>query len=287
MFNHYYSFDTSLCDTSVAFGRFDGMHTGHRAVLKELALLPNSVLISFSKENGEVIYTEAEKEFVLKRENIGNMISVSSDILEQMELAAFVEDYLAGRLGARVIVTGENYEKLTELKELCRRFNIDLKIVRTVNDDGREVTTDLVAEYINDKNADEAIRLMGGCYVLKGSVVHGKGVGKVHGMPTANLSFLPNKIWPKHGVYASRVFVSDECFNGMTNVGFRPSDDDVPVATCETYILDFDRDIYGREIVLELYDYIRPVMKFPNLDALKEQIDKDINFIALKYECVI
>lgn len=112
---------------------------------------------------------------------------------------------------------------------------------------------------------------------LTGIVVHGKGHGHLHGMPTANLQPYDVVVMPKRGVWATKVYLDGVEYDGVTNVGLRPTDDDSPVPTVETVILGLNRDIYGEEITLKFLRYIRPTMKFDNLDQLKQQIDDDIS----------
>ena len=115
-------------------------------------------------------------------------------------------------------------------------------------------------------------------HTLSGVVVHGKGHGHLHGMPTANLQPYPGAVLPKNGVWSTKVFIDGAQYRGMTSVGPRPSDDSSPEVTVETFILDdFSEDIYGRELTLEFVRYIRPIRKFADLDALRAQIDEDIS----------
>lgn len=110
---------------------------------------------------------------------------------------------------------------------------------------------------------------------MGGLVVHGKGHGRRHGMPTANLQPFDNKQLPTYGVWAVRVFVAGKEYRGVTHVGVRPSDDDSPHPTVETLILDFDGDLYGRFMCIEFLRYIRPTQTFRNLDELRVQIERD------------
>ena len=111
---------------------------------------------------------------------------------------------------------------------------------------------------------------------ISGKVLHGKGLGRKFGMPTANVSYKSEQDLPKFGVYASRVFINDEKFIGVTNVGLRPSVDNDNIATVEVHILDFDRMIYDQTITVEFVQYLRPIIKFSGLDKVKAQVDKDI-----------
>lgn len=276
---HEYDFSARAENSAAAFGRFDGMHIGHREVLRKLAAFENSVVISFAENRGEFLYTEEEKEFVLESLGIGRMISVPAEIYEPMALSVLIGEHLAGRLGVKTIIAGENCERAEELKEACARFGVELITVPAVKDNGTEVTTSLVRSYFPDGNMDDCLRLLGGSYVMTGPVVHGKGAGRKHAMPTANLKFAENKIWPVHGVYGTVVHTDGDVRMGMTNIGLRPSDDSLPTPTCETFIPDFHGDLYGKTLTVEAFSYVRPVMRFRDLDEVREQIDRDIRKI--------
>jgi len=114
---------------------------------------------------------------------------------------------------------------------------------------------------------------------LHGLVVHGKGRGHLHSMPTANLKPFRGQDLPEFGVWSVKVFYAGRYYKGLSNVGLRPSDDDSPVPTVETLIFDFDEDIYGKRITVEFGRFIRPTRKFANLDELRLQIELDINQI--------
>ena len=110
---------------------------------------------------------------------------------------------------------------------------------------------------------------------LIGEVVRGKGLGRTVGMPTANLHVLEGEI-PELGVYAGRVEVQGSQYKAVTNIGKRPSVDQDQQITVESYIIDFEGDLYGREMKLELVKYLRPVQKFSGLEGVLEQVKKDI-----------
>lgn len=275
-------FQESPRGTAVAFGRFDGMHLGHREVIRKLASFEHSVLISFEDQSGDVLTTEAEKEYILKSLGVERMISVPADEFEAMALSAFVRELPVGRLGAKTVLVGENYDRLKELREACEENGMALVTVPTVTDRGREVTTALIRSCFLEGDMNECLRLLGGRYVMIGPVVHGKGAGRKHAMPTANLGFAANKRWPVHGVYGTVVRQGGQTWKGMTNIGLRPSDDNSPVPTCETFILGFNGDLYDQTLILEAFTYIRPVLRFRDLDEVREQIDRDIRSIEEK-----
>lgn len=111
--------------------------------------------------------------------------------------------------------------------------------------------------------------------ILKGKVVHGKALGKTVGMPTANLQIYGEEL-PESGVYATRIKIGDASYDSVTNIGMRPSVDCEKNITVETYILDFNHDIYGKDVALEVLGFLRSVQKFKSLVQVQEQVKKDI-----------
>ena len=110
---------------------------------------------------------------------------------------------------------------------------------------------------------------------LTGEVVHGKGLGRTVGMPTANLHIINGEL-PAAGVYAGRVKIGNKVYCSVTNVGRRPSVDQDRQVTVESFVMDFEGDLYGIRIELELVKYLRPVQKFSGLEGVLEQVKKDI-----------
>ena len=111
--------------------------------------------------------------------------------------------------------------------------------------------------------------------LLRGRIVHGKGLGRTVGMPTANLETVPGSVIPSEGVYASRVFLRSGEYIGVTNIGPRPTVDRSPARTVETNIIGFDDDIYGEDMLLSVEAFLRPVRKMGSLTEVKEQVEKD------------
>lgn len=111
--------------------------------------------------------------------------------------------------------------------------------------------------------------------ILKGKIVHGKALGRTVGMPTANLSVEYGEV-PENGVYATRIIIGDKTFSSITNIGKRPTVDREQHVTIETYIFDFEQDIYDEIVTLEVHQFLRPIEKFENLQAVKNQVKKDM-----------
>ena len=113
-------------------------------------------------------------------------------------------------------------------------------------------------------------------HILKGKIVHGKSLGRTVGMPTANLQLDRNHVLPEKGVYATYIYVDGKAYPSVTNIGTRPSVDADAKTTIETYILNFNADIYGKKVELEIVEFLRPIQKFGDLEQVREQVEKDV-----------
>jgi riboflavin kinase/FMN adenylyltransferase len=123
---------------------------------------------------------------------------------------------------------------------------------------------------------EEAAEMLGSPYSVSGRVVHGKQLGRTLGMPTANLTPEPDKLLPPNGVYYSRTVLHDKAYRSISNIGCKPTVSDKRVMGVETYLYDFDGDIYDTDVSVELLAFRRPEMKFENVEGLRAQMEKDI-----------
>ena len=113
-------------------------------------------------------------------------------------------------------------------------------------------------------------------YILTGRIEHGKGLGRTVGMPTANLKIDANCTLPECGVYATRMVVDGKVYHSVTTIGTRPSVDEESRVTIETFVIDFQGDIYEENVCLEVYQYLRPIQKFQGIEEVWEQVKKDV-----------
>jgi uncharacterized protein YdhG (YjbR/CyaY superfamily) len=146
----------------------------------------------------------------------------------------------------------------------------------------KPIPYNLIADIVRYKKAD-VMAQESTCvpsYTFVGEVVHGKMLGRTVGMPTANMGVHPDEIKIEAGVYASRITVGGLCYRGVTNIGTRPTVDSQPTVTVETHILNFDEDIYGEIVVLEILRFIRSIQKFASLEEVKQQVQQDIAIAA-------
>lgn len=292
-----YGKDFKMNNTCIAFGQFDGMHRGHRAVIDKLIEQEDknliSVVLSFDYNPTDifgvnnVIYTEEEKQIILGENAPQVMISYpfTAEIAD-MEPEAFIKDILVDKLGVKVIAAGENCRfgkaksgDIETLKKLASKYDYDVICVETVKEDGEIITSESIHKAFSEGLLDRANKFLGHTFTMLGEVAHGKALGRTVGMPTANLAVPKNKLIPNNGVYATLSEIDEKIVQGLTNIGQRPSVDDHSYVTIETFLLDFNQNIYGKKIALEVHSYIRGVHKFNNLDEVKKQVEKDIESI--------
>ena len=268
--------------TCVAFGSFDGLHIGHRAVVHRMAAYTGlqKILLSIEPEDRPVLVTESEKAFLLRNSPIDCLISVPEKQITEFSGREFVRKVLIGKLRACVVAAGTHSGLYDELLAFSRDGAFQLAPVSPVCSNESPVSSELVKQCIESGSFRSLLDLLGHPYPVQGIVVHGKGKGRTQGMPTANLRVPENKILPPYGVYGSIVHIKDGIRTGLTNIGLRPSVDNIPVPTVETHILDFDGDLYGQELTVEIREWIRETRKFDGgLKEVTEQVGRDIEYV--------
>lgn len=259
----------------VAFGAFDGMHIGHQAIIEKVCSHAGEtpIIVTFAEEEAPIIYSENEKEYLLQDSGVEVMVSMKAPA----DAEAFAKEVLVDKLHAKTVVMGADHPELDAYKAYGEKYGFAVETVPTVCYEGEVVSTDAIKACITGMDFPKMRELLGRTYIMQGVVVHGKAAGRKHGMPTANLGVAKNKLFPPHGVYGTLSHLEGIAYRGMTNIGLRPSDDDIPIATIETHILNFDQDIYDKTINLEVFIYVRGVKKFAGgLDEVRKQIDKDL-----------
>lgn len=293
-------------DKVVVLGNFDGIHKGHRFLIKKALevggkrKLHCSVLTfdkhpSFILEKStpvQLILTRTEKEKAFELEGVEYYLEYPfSKGFASISPEAFVKDILVKKMNAKCVVVGSDYrfghkrsgdtDKLIQLGKKC---GMDVIISQKVFHDGKEISSTWIREVLNNGNITLANALMGRDFFYYGKVIKGKQIGRTLGFPTANIKPSPLKITLPFGVYASHVMLrgNGKKYKGITNIGVKPTVDGEDVLI-ETHILDFNDDIYGMDIMVSLIEFIREEKKFDNLEALKEQIYKDCQKVSKKF----
>lgn len=271
----------------LAFGFFDGMHKGHESVIKTLVHAgkekgQETVLLSFYVPEKEVFTTEQEKAYFAQRAGVDTFISIAvSAELKDLPPTDFIKDIFIDKLDVKTIVVGENLTfngfDIVTLKDVAEKEGIEVIACKTETEAGAIISTELIEKEFNNSNFEMYTQLCNHPYVMIGVIEHGKALGRTVGMPTANLGVGTNKKMPKDGVFATVSIIDEEKFMGLTNIGNRPSVDNEDRITIETHILDFSKDIYDKQNILEVHFKIRGVTKFESLQEVQNQVQKDID----------
>lgn len=195
----------------------------------------------------------------------------------------FLRHILVGQMNAKAIVVGTDcgfgYQRAGDanlLRQLSGRYGYLLKVIDKAREDNRDISSTFVKEQLDQGRMEKAGELLGQPYSIHGTVVHGNHIGgTVLGFPTVNILPPKEKHLPPFGVYVSKVRIGDVCCGGITNIGRKPTVEGESPVGVETYVFEFDRDVYGEQIEVQLLHYMRPERKFESLDKLKEQLLKD------------
>ncbi len=280
---------------AVALGKFDGVHLGHQALVRFLQAQAQSRGLA----SGVVIFHP--NPLTVLRPGIRALSLTSLD--ERIELLyklgldvvcpvtftaelaqSSAEEFarsLREDLNMALLVAGPDLAigrgregTPARMEELGAQLGFEMCIIPFESLEGAKIGSGAVRAALGIGDVGEVARLLGRPFTLSGPVVTGAMRGRTIGFPTANIAVAADRELPAFGVYATRAHLDSETFDSVTNIGLRPTFDDGPPSV-ETFILDFDRDIYGQEIRIDLVSMLRGEEKFDNIEALKAQISRD------------
>ena len=281
--------------TIYALGFFDGVHRGHGALLtacREMAerygCRAGAVTFGTHPEalvrgQAPILLSVPEERERLMRELYGMDTVVTLPFDEALRNMSWVDFLvmLGNEYGAMGFVCGDDFRfgkggkgNADLLAEYCAVENLPYAVIPEQLLDGRRVSSTYIRSQIEAGDMETAVRFLGHPFAIRGKVVHGHQLGRTIGIPTANLLLPRGLVSPRFGVYACRAVVDGKSYAAVTNVGTRPTVNGEGV-TVEPWILDFEGDLYGREITLEFHRFLRPEMKFPDLGALQAEIRKN------------
>jgi len=277
--------------TVVTIGKFDGFHLGHRkllsAVLQEKEKGYASCVISFSTSvdmPGSVIYTREEQRKICESLGIDVLAEYPLDeTIKEMSGEQFVKEILCERLQAKVIVTGEDFRfgknrsgDISLLKSLEETYGYRTVCVPKVTAEDIRISSTEIRRVLAEGNVSEANRWLGRPYAVFGEVLHGKKLGRTLGFPTMNLIPPTEKLLPAYGVYVTRTKVDGQWFDGITNIGLRPTVDSDELVSVETHLFSYNGDLYGKQVEVQFLHFLRPERRFADVAALKAAMLEDV-----------
>ena len=274
--------------TAVTIGKFDGLHRGHQKLVDKIRDYASdecdSVLCAFDMHR-DAIMTNRERREHLEGKIDWLIDCPFTETLRNMEAEDFIRDILCAGLNAAHIVVGRDFVfghnkrgSVEMLERYAPRYGYTVDVVE------KERYGDMIisSTYIRDALAQGDVRLaeqlLGYPYELTGPVRHGKQLGRTLGFPTMNVEPEAQKILPRYGVYACRVKIDGEWYNGVGNAGVKPTVTDERRRLFEVYVYGYEGDAYGKEVTVRFCGFERPEVKFGSVEELKEQVMKDMQY---------
>ena len=290
-----------LGETAVSIGKFDGVHAGHRRVLAELREVAAnaglaSVAVTFDRNPLSVLRPEvcpeplvsnAQKLELLEATGIDATLMLHFDqSFSEQSPREFVTSVLSGALAAKVVFVGSDFRFGTKgsgtvetLRELGAELGFEVRLIDSVvapaGDEQRRASSTWVRELLAEGRVAEAAVVLGRAPSIRSVVVGGVQRGREMGYPTANLAHGAEGFIPGDGVYAARILIDGTSYGAAVSVGNNPTFEGIADKTVEAHVLDESFDLYGKTVELFFIEYIRPMNKFPDVDALVAQMHRD------------
>ena len=285
------------CATAVAIGNFDGLHRGHAHVIEAMlgaakagGLVPSVLTFEphprrYFAPDAPVFRLETLKQKLSRLREWGvqrvYMPRFNARFAAQ-SAEVFLQTVLQRQLNARAVITGENFAfgakrggNAAQLIVWGAQHGIAVQTLAAVKIGDVVCSSSAVRAALTQGDMAQVAVLLGRSYQLTGRVMHGDARGRQLGFPTANVQLSPGLKLPAYGVYAVRMVIGGRVVPGVANLGVRPTFGGAVAPRLEVHVFDFDADIYGAAVTVELTQFIRPEIKFATLDALKAQIASD------------
>lgn len=284
----------------LTIGTFDGVHLGHQKIINQLnevakktggesvlfTFYPHPRMVIFPDSHGlQLIQTQEEKQEKLKRIGLQNMIvHPFTPNFSRISAIEFVRDFLVNQLKVKTLIIGYDHHfgknregDIELLKELAPVYEFEVIEIDAKEVDEVNVSSTKIRDALKEGDVELANSYLGEEFEINGKVVHGEKIGTKLGFPTANIDIESDiKLIPKQGVYASKtVLQNGETYYSLLSIGERPTVDSSGKLSIETYLLDFDGNLYGDYVKIKLLKYLREEEKFDTLDELIQAMHKD------------
>ena len=299
MMYHYWSLDSLEWKNSwLTIGSFDGVHRGHQEIIRQMVVTAHAhnspaVVLSFYPHPAKVLskrqdfkYLSTPEERNVQLRSLGVDLAVTHPFNLQIagRSARDFMLHLKQQLGLQELWVGFDFAlgrkregDIPRLSELGEALGYRLHVIDAIRSSEQPISSSLIRTALAEGNIRLTNQLLGQIYGLDGLVIPGDGRGRTIGIPTANLDVWNEKALPKPGVYTCHATFEGQTWGAVANIGYRPTFENRPVlARVETHLLDYHGDLYGKRVRLEFLDRLRDEQRFPNIDALVQQIQADI-----------
>ena len=301
---HFWSLDDLyLYCAWLTIGSFDGVHLGHQAIIRELVSgakpeKAQTALLTFHPHPAVVLNKRKAAYYLTSPEERATLVGdLGVDVvithpfnpsIAGLSAKQFIQ-YLKEHLAFTRMVVGNNFAlgrdregDIPTLRRLGQELGYTVMAIDPVVNGEEIVSSSRIRARLAEGDVQSASRLLGRPFRIGGTVKHGDARGRTIGIPTANLDVWSERAFPKSGVYACRALVEGTYWNAVANVGVRPTFESVQILPqVEAHLLDFDGDLYGQDVALDFIHYLREEIKFPNVQALLDQIYQDIGLARL------
>lgn len=276
--------------TAVTLGKFDGLHLGHQLLVNRVLERKKeglkALLFSFDFGDRPGLLLKAEREEMLRRRGIDILWECPFvDAISHIEAEDFIRKILVEGLHARYLAVGTDfrfgYQRRGDyrlLQKLSSTYGYEVEVVEKACYAGEEISSTRIRRELAAGHMELVNQLLGYAYSVTGEVLHGRQIGRTLGLPTTNLLPEETKLLPPNGVYATRTQIAGEVFEGITNIGHKPTVGAELRRGVETFLFDLDRNLYGEILTVSFYGYERPEQKFDSLEQLKTRIEQDVEW---------
>lgn len=288
---------------ALSLGMFDGVHLGHLSIINKLNEIAEkehleSAILSFwphprkflnPDDDVKMLNTLEEKLELLEKSGIKNIfLKTFDEEFRNLTGTEFCEKILVNKLNVKHVIIGYDHTfgknksgNFELLKSLSNELGFQVNQLEAIQKNDLNISSTKIRIALSEGRINDANQMLGYNYPLTGKVIHGKKLGRTIGYPTANIEVPINKLLPKRGAYIVEVWIDNQFYKGMLSIGTNPTIDDKNQSLhTEVYILDFDQDIYDKEITIKFRDYLHDEIKFEGLEKLIERLDEDKRLTA-------
>ncbi len=281
----------------ITLGKFDGVHRGHQKLIRLVHEIADergwktaaftfdvSPQVKMGMRRGTFLMTNEERRNRMEKFGLDYLVECPfTDEIKNMEPEDFVREILFRRMNGKALVVGADFHfgkkrrgDVNLLLKMGEELNMDIRVEAKEQDGKRDISSTYVREELTRGHMEKVTDLLGVPYSVKGTIVHGNHIGHTLGFPTINQIPEAGKLLPPNGVYLSRTLVDGREYDGISNVGTKPTVQGEKIVGIETHLLFFSGDLYGKDARVQLLSFRRPEKKFASLEELKAQLDLDI-----------